>query len=410
MELTQPSAMRFRICMIVSNDMTSDSRVDRQAEALAVKGHKVIVLSRALSSTQPKFEHRRHYTIMRYRGPLLSRLSSNRSSERATGGHSAVVLHARLRLRLSLCLRATRLVSLMIVARLWLYSVAFRIRANVYHCNDLDTLDVGALMALAGRKLVYDSHELYVEQITHGTLKVLYSAFERILVKFADVVISVNPLIAGELQRRYSIKKVHVVLNCPEVTPGQIEHAKTARHAGGVTVLYHGGFYAERGLENLILACGRFRKGIRLIMRGEGELKAELERLAGGLSNVTFEKKVAMDAVVESAMEADIGVLPYLPTNLNHIYCSPNKLFEYIQAGLALAVSNLPFLRQVVVGNGIGVVFDPNDPDDIARQIDLASKRGNLIPFKRRVSEIRHRYSWDYEKEQLYSAYKDLES
>jgi glycosyltransferase involved in cell wall biosynthesis len=269
---------------------------------------------------------------------------------------------------------------------------------------------MGALMALAGRKLVYDSHELYVEQITQRFLKVLYSAFERILVKFADVVMSVNPLIAGELQRRYSLKKVHVVLNCPEVTPGQIERGKTVGHSGPVTVLYHGGFYAERGLENLILACGRLRKGIRLIMRGEGELKAELERLAGGLSNVTFEKKVPMDAVVESAMDADIGVLPYLPTNLNHIYCSPNKLFEYIQAGLALAVSNLPFLHQVVVENGIGVVFDPNDPNDIARKIDLASKSENLFSFKRRVSEIRHRYSWDYEKEQLYSAYKDLEA
>jgi len=407
MKLTQPSGIRSKICIIVSNDMTSDSRVDREAEALALNGHQVVVLCPASSSTQPRHERRRHYTIIRHREPLLWRLvhtGPGKISGKASGQQG------RLRNAISLLLRATRLVSLVIVARLSLYAVAFRIRANVYHCNDLDTLDVGALMALAGRRLVYDSHELYVEQITDGFLKVLYSAFERILVKFADVVISVNPLIAGELQRRYSIKKVHVVLNCPEVTPGQLERTKTVGHAGHVTVLYHGGFYADRGLENLILASGRFRKGVRLIMRGEGELRAKLERLAQGFSNVTFEKKVAMSAVVETAMDADIGVLPYLPTNLNHIYCSPNKLFEYIQAGLALAVSNLPFLRQVVLGNGIGVVFDPNDPDDIARQINLASTRGNLISFKRRVSDIRHRYSWDYEKEQLYSAYKDLEA
>jgi glycosyltransferase involved in cell wall biosynthesis len=288
--------------------------------------------------------------------------------------------------------------------------VAFRIRANVYHCNDLDTLDIGALMALAGGKLVYDSHELYVEQISSSLLKSFYFTFERLLVKFADVVISVNPMIAAELQRRYSLGKVHVVLNCPEAPAQRIGRAKTGVRSGFVTVLYHGGFYADRGLENLILASRRFRKGVRLIMRGEGELEGKLKALARGLRNVTFEKKVPMNAVVESASSADIGVLPYVPTDLNHYYCSPNKLFEYIQAGLALAVSNLPFLREIVVGNEIGVVFDPTNPEDMARQIDLVSRPKNLVAFHRKVCEIRDRYTWKHEKRQLYVAYKALET
>jgi glycosyltransferase involved in cell wall biosynthesis len=408
LKLTQSSAMRSRICIMVSNDMTSDSRVDRQAEALALKGHEVFVLSRTSSSTQPGRELRRHYTILRYREPLLCRLAATRSSVGA--GESAFVLQTQLRVSFSLCLRATRLVALTIAARLWLYTVAFRIRAHTYHCNDLDTLDIGALMALVGRKLVYDSHELYVEQISHALLKGLYSAFERLLVKFADVVISVNPFIAGELQRRYSLKKVHVVLNCPEVTHPQRSLVKTHARSGFITVLYHGGFYPERGLENLVLACKRFRKGVRLVMRGEGELEGRLRDLAQGLTNVTFERKVPMNAVVESAMDADIGVLPYLPTNLNHYYCSPNKLFEYIQAGLALVVSDLPFLHQVVVGNRIGLLFDPNSPDDIAKQINSVCCSKNLVLFKRRVRKVRHRYAWEHEKRRLYSAYKQLEA
>jgi glycosyltransferase involved in cell wall biosynthesis len=73
-------------------------------------------------------------------------------------------------------------------------------------------------------------------------------------------------------------------------------------------------------------------------------------------------------------------------------------------------VSDLPFLRQIVIGNGIGVVFDPNDPDDIARQINLASTKKNLFSFKQKVNKIRYRYSWENEKKQLYTAYNDLES
>jgi glycosyltransferase involved in cell wall biosynthesis len=145
-------------------------------------------------------------------------------------------------------------------------------------------------------------------------------------------------------------------------------------------------------------------------MRGEGELEGKLKALARGLRNVTFEKKVPMNAVVESASSADIGVLPYVPTDLNHYYCSPNKLFEYIQAGLALAVSNLPFLREIVVGNEIGVVFDPTNPEDMARQIDLVSRPKNLVAFHRKVCEIRDRYTWKHEKRQLYVAYKALET
>jgi glycosyltransferase involved in cell wall biosynthesis len=305
----------------------------------------------------------------------------------------------------------TRLVALIVTVRLWLYAFAFKLRADVYHCNDLDTLDIGAIMRIAKKKLVYDSHELYVAQIMQNPLRMLYLAFEKLFLKVTNVIITVNPFIGNQLRKMYHIKKrVYVVLNCPEMSSHRGLQTPIANKSNIVTVLYHGGLYADRGLENLIRAARYFRRDVRLLIRGDGGLKIELARLASGIPHVSFEKSVPMELVVEAAADADIGVLPYLPTNLNHMYCSPNKLFEYIQAGLAVVTSDLPFLRQIVVGNSVGLVFDPYDPLDIAQKINSASDKRNLSSFKRNVQRIRYRYAWDNEKTQLYSAYEELEA
>jgi glycosyltransferase involved in cell wall biosynthesis len=307
-------------------------------------------------------------------------------------------------------MRTTRRAALIIVTRLWLYILALRVGADVYHCNDLDTLDVGAVMKITGKRLVYDSHELYVDQISPRSLRTLCFAFEKLLVKLADVVITVNPFIASELRRRYSIERmVHVVLNCPRALPDQLARRRVANRSGVATVLYHGGLYPERGLENLVRASPRFKEHVRLILRGDGELEHTLKKLASGSHNVVFERGVPMDAVIDLATQADIGVIPYLPTNLNHIYCSPNKLFEYIQAGLAVVTSDFPFLREVVVGRSIGLVFDPLDPTDIAEKINQVADKRTLSGYKRNAVTIRGLYSWEHERAKLFAAYKNLE-
>jgi len=394
-----------RICMIVSNDMTRDSRVDRHAKALGARGHQVTVLSRASWNGQIRFEDRVGYNIMRYWEPFarpraIFKKGLSRTQALSSPRRSGV---------LSTLLKMTRIAAIIIVVRLWLYTLAFRMRADVYHCNDLDTLDIGAVMKIAGKKLVYDSHELYVEEVASPSIRRFYLPFEKLLVRLADMIITVNPFIARELQERYGLKKsVHVVLNCPETVPDLTSKRRSKSRSNRTTILYHGGLSPDRGLENLVRASSSFRKGIELILRGDGELESRLKELAAGTPNVLFEKSLPMNAVVKAASRADIGVIAYLPTTLNYFYCSPNKLFEYIQAGLALVTSDLPFLRQVVLGNDLGEVFDPKDPGDIAKKINIVSQRDNLSRFRSNVRRIADQYTWENEKQQLYASYDQL--
>jgi len=378
--------------MIISKDVTHDSRVNRHATALGAVGHEVIVLCRPSTTNQDRYETRQHYKVIRYHYPDLQV-----SARKELDAHNAGKLP-----KLS---RMARFGTLFLLTKLRLYLLALRLRAHVYYCNDLDTLDVGIIMKFAGRKVIYDSHELYIEALAPGERRRLYTLFERLFINCANVLITVNQFIAKELAHRYKItKRIHVVLNCPE---SQLQ-PPSRNSSSTVTVLYHGGLDPDRGLENLVRASERFREDIRLVIRGEGMLEKVLKQLASTRCHVSFERNVPVNQVVQKAADADVGVIPYLPTNLNNYFCSPNKLFEYIQAGLAVVTSDLPYLRQFVVENGVGVIFDPRIPVDIAQKVNFVCEEKILQNFKQRAREVRKYYTWERERSRLYAAIKDL--
>ena len=72
---------------------------------------------------------------------------------------------------------------------------------------------------------------------------------------------------------------------------------------------------------------------------------------------------------------ADIGLIPYERVGINHYLCSPSKLFHYIMAEIPVACSDFPFLRKVVLENGVGAVFDPSDPEASPRRYARSSIR-----------------------------------
>ena len=109
-----------------------------------------------------------------------------------------------------------------------------------------------------------------------------------------------------------------------------------------------------------------------LCLQGDGPLRATLEgeaRLLGVADRVRFLPAVTPDRLVGAMGGYAIGIVPYLPTSLNNYLCTPNKLFEYLMGGLAVVASDLPELRRVVAGEGLGLLYAPGDPTDLARAI-----------------------------------------
>ncbi|MEA2493024.1 MAG: hypothetical protein QOJ29_935 [Thermoleophilaceae bacterium] len=289
------------------------------------------------------------------------------------------------------------------------------------HANDLITLPVGAWLARsAGVPLVYDAHELYPEVSTLSRReRRAWSAVERVLIGRASRVVTVCESIADELVRRYGVAKPLVVLNCPE-------RANAIASNGGArgllresalvdpsqpVILYQGGFTPSRGLAPLVRAMKHVERGT-LVMMGWGRLEAELRELViehDLADRVRFVPPVPRDQLAGFTADADVGVIPYEAHGLNNYYSTPNKLFEYMAAGIPIACSRFPELVRFVEGLEIGATFEAIEPQAIAAVLNklLADPVGLEAMSKRALAASRE-LVWENEAAKLLAAYREL--
>ena len=287
--------------------------------------------------------------------------------------------------------------------------VARSLHADIYTSNDLDTLLAGVLARGSEGHLIYDSHEMWVDMWDPplpAHIRGAYYHLEKTLIRRADAVMTVNPFIAQELAKRYEVKMPSVILNCPEKYGGSLPPRHTMSNTK--VALYQGRYASKRGLENLIAATEYFEDDVILVMRGYGGPEHMLRLLAKDRPRCRFMDPVPMEDMVAKASEADVGIVPYLSTNLGNYYASPNKLFEYIQAGLVIAASNLPFLRKVLLEEEIGLTFDPYDPRDIAHVVNTLTREDNLTRLRRNVQKAARKYDWETEGRKLLDLYESV--
>jgi len=289
-----------------------------------------------------------------------------------------------------------------------------KVHADLYHVADLNMLFTGVLMKIKhSAKLVYDSHELWIESLETGSkpLKSILMRYENFLIHFANSVITVNESIAEELSKRYTITKPEVIYNCPFY-----EESTVLAHPEEVRVIYQGRYQTGRGIEETILTAG-YIKG-RMFMRGIDDMpgKPYLNQLQGIAhdndlqSKIDFIDPVPMVDLVKGLEGYDIGIVPYKPVNLNNYYATPNKIFEYLMAGMAVVGSDIPELRRIIIGENVGAVFNPDDPHDIARSINhIITEPGLLERMKKNARRCsRETYNWEIQGGRLYKIYLRL--
>ena len=144
-----------------------------------------------------------------------------------------------------------------------------------------------------------------------------------------------------------------------------------------------------------------------MTIRGLGPLEPELRALAG--DRVRFAEPAPPDAMVDGLAGFDIGIVPYQPTSLNNELCLPNKLFEYLTAGLAVAASDLPELGRVVRETGAGRTFDPGDAGSVAEALGELAEPAALAEARRRAHEAATGpYSWGRQRDVLLELYESL--
>lgn len=250
---------------------------------------------------------------------------------------------------------------------------------DVIHCHDLNTLP--AAVELRGSicpkaKLIYDSHELYPFQIDDREYEQRWSAIERRHIGQADAVITINESVADELVRLYRIPKPDVIYNgygmLRSVEPASeqefLQHF--AASGGRLKVFFHGSFTEGRNLHGLLKAAKLLGETVHLFLLGTGPIERSLKKLCRkqAIANAFFGRWVPQEELMRFVKNADLGVIPYLGSHaLNNMYCTPNKLFEYLEAEVPVCASDLPELRKVIRSSVIGDVYPMDTPEAIAR-------------------------------------------
>lgn len=278
--------------------------------------------------------------------------------------------------------------------------------ARVVIANDWPALVVAARWkAKTGGYIHYDTHEFAtLEFDERRAWRIVYKPFvqhlERAAIAVADAVSTVGPLLADELQRYYDLHGRPLVIRN---IPNRIELPQKVTTHWPLRLLYHGQILQDRGLETLIDSIPHWRSPHLLTIRGDGDpsyverLRQRVDQL-GVSGTVTFEPAVPPEQVMPIAAEtADVGVhFTPLETKQRH-FSLPNKLFEYIGSGLAVAVSPGADLRQIVEGYGVGIVSADATPLAVAAAID--SLDATLVErFRARAREAASELCWEHER------------
>lgn len=286
----------------------------------------------------------------------------------------------------------------------------------VLHVNDLETLPAGVLVKWqTGARLIYDSHEYwpYSDVEALGIESRFWKFVERYLVGFVDIAFTVSDPLADELTSLYG--RTFVALpNCEPTSPRDEEDPVTA---GGrddrVRFLYQGNFAPQRGLEELLSAWRTLTDPrASLFLRGpDSPSKQACQQLAAQLGlqspRVEFLQPVRESALVSAAVEFDVGIIPYKPDALAYRFACPNKLSQYMQAGLAILTNDLLYVSEVVRRYGCGLVYSSHQPATIAETVQqLTADRRLLEGMKRRAkAATATEFNWQKQSAPLYVAY-----
>lgn len=288
------------------------------------------------------------------------------------------------------------------------------------YINDYPLLKSGVqLKAQLKTKLIYDTHEIYVETInqffpTSGIKAVygkaliafnkwLHKSRESLLIKQVDYMVTVCDSFRQFFKKRYGVDAL-VLKNCPLDLP-LLNESNLLRENLNLKetdkiLLYQGAFNYSRGLEKLILSAQLFSKDIQLVLMGDGPLQSRLKELAKNKSNVHFHLKVPFSELIHYSASADIGILLIEAKNRSKELTLPNKVFEYMAAGIPFITNKLPEASSIVEQHNCGYVIDDNNPECIASAVNniFAEDFTHKGHLGRKAIESQYLWDMDFDK------------
>jgi len=298
-----------------------------------------------------------------------------------------------------------------------LFSYLLFHRFDVYVANDLDTLLPCFLLSrIRNKPLVYDSHEYFTGQhgLDHNRLAYkTWKRIERYILPKLRYMITVSESIAQLYFSEYGI--LPVVVRNLSFSSKQIK--PFSRYQAGIpeddflVVLQGTGLNPGRGAIELLDAM-KLTEGVHLMIIGSGDSIEEIKTKSSGLSvkhKVTFVPRMPWEEMMSYTKMCDAGLSLDKDQSINQRYSLPNKLFDYLSAGIPVIVSPLPEIEAIVSQYNCGLVTDDVTPVGISKALlrmrDDSELRSRLKEGAKNASQL---LTWDDEKQKEISLFKTL--
>lgn len=295
---------------------------------------------------------------------------------------------------------------------IYLYYKALEVDAEIYHLHDPELIPLGLLLRRRGKIVIFDSHEDYANEILSKqyipilAIKLVskaYQVFEKYAAKRFSAVIAATPKIK-EVFELHNAKHIIVINNYPLLCELLYSESYGSKE---IDAVFTGSISSVRGVYELVSSL-EYSETRSLSIAGtfsDLSIKNNIESLPTW-SRVKFHGQVKRGEVIELLAKSRVGVVTYLPAP-NHIDSQPNKLFEYMGAGIPVVASDFPHWRKLVEENKCGLCVNPSDPKAINDAIDHFVKNPSIAAEigSNGQQAVINKYNWNTEKEKLTNLY-----
>jgi glycosyltransferase involved in cell wall biosynthesis len=367
----------MKITVSVTNDLVTDQRVHKVCTTLMQNGYEVKLIGRELPDSKPI---KRPYKTERF--SLLF--------------YRTMFFYAEYNIRLFFYLLSDK--------------------ADIFLANDTDTLPANYLASVIRKKpLVFDAHELFPEspEVTYRKwVKKVWTKIEDWIFPHLKNTYTVCNSIAAYYNEKYKID-MQVVRNIPlkKTTPAPLRSSiKTSpidAPPDKKVILYQGAINVGRGIEWMIEAMPYLDNFVFYVI-GDGDILKDLKEKVKKMrltDKVIFTGQIPFENLSDYTARADIGINLLENWGLSYYYSLPNRIFDYIQAGVPILASDFPEIRKIVAHYNIGMLVNNFDPQYLASVVKrMASKGKNRSAFAAANAEL----CWENETAVLLRVVKEV--
>ncbi len=383
------------VILSVTNDLSTDQRVNKVANSLLNFGYSPILVGVKKRNSKPIIG--RQYRIKRFR--LLFK--------------KGFLFYA----NYNICIFFYLLFS----------------RADMFVSNDLDSLPANYFAYKLKRffgannlKIVYDSHELFTEVpelYNRNFVKKVWLSFEKFILPKLDNTYTVCQSIAQYYNDKYKVK-MRVVQNMPtsdsQLPTSNLRHPSPdlpllssvfglrSSDFQPKIILYQGALNVGRAIEHVINIMDRIDNAILLIV-GKGDIEQDLHNMVADRKlqdKVIFTGSVPFEQLRTLTIRADIGLVLQEDMGLSYHYALPNRLFDFIQAGVPILASNQPEIKQIVHKENIGIVVDDFTDNTLLAAVNKLLNDDKFVDeLRANIKHCAHKYCWETQEGVLREIY-----